>query len=149
MSQVSNKTAISFQIAGIQTLEFAIIKESFKEGAPVEFGMNAGFAVKSLDICEIACVPEVSFVQDGNPFLKIKISMLFRVEPTAWNKHIDKDHPKIEFPKAFADHLLVLSLGTVRGVLHAKTEGTPFNRFFVPTINVAEILTTDTIILKP
>jgi len=36
-----------------------------------------------------------------------------------------------------------LTVGTVRGILHTKTEGTNFNGFVIPTINVTELVTSD------
>ena len=40
-------------------------------------------------------------------------------------------------------HLSVITVGTARGVLHAKTENTPFNKFVLPTINVTELVKED------
>jgi len=40
-------------------------------------------------------------------------------------------------------HLSVMTVGTARVVLHTKTEGTFFNRFLLPTINVPELVTDD------
>ena len=33
-----------------------------------------------------------------------------------------------------------MTIGTTRGILHAKTEGTCFNKYVLPTINVTEII---------
>jgi hypothetical protein len=53
------------------------------------------------------------------------------------------DEKEIILPCGFAQHLLVLTIGTVRGILHAKTEGTAYNQYVLPTINVAEMLKED------
>ena len=45
-------------------------------------------------------------------------------------------------------HLIVLTIGTVRGILHAKTEGTKYNSYILPTINVAELIKTDIVFSK-
>jgi hypothetical protein len=37
----------------------------------------------------------------------------------------------------------MLTIGTSRGILHAKTEGTEFNKFILPTINVNQLVEKD------
>ena len=37
-------------------------------------------------------------------------------------------------------------MGTLRGVLHAKVENTPYNMFILPTINVTELVKEDIVI---
>jgi hypothetical protein len=49
--------------------------------------------------------------------------------------YINEDQKSITFPKAFTDHLLVITTGTLRGALHAKTEDTIFNRFLLQLAN--------------
>jgi len=39
----------------------------------------------------------------------------------------------------------MITTGTARGVLFAKTEATQFSKFFVPTLNVAKMITEDAI----
>ncbi len=46
-------------------------------------------------------------------------------------------------PKGLLCHLAMLTVGTSRGILHAKTEGTCFNKYVLPTINVTEIIKED------
>ncbi|MPN63841.1 hypothetical protein SDC9_211608 [bioreactor metagenome] len=46
-------------------------------------------------------------------------------------------------PKNFMQHLAVITIGTARGILHAKTENTPFNQYVLPTINVSEMIKDD------
>ena len=49
----------------------------------------------------------------------------------------------VSFPKGFMAHLAVITVGTTRGVLHAKTENSKFNKYFLPTINVNELVKND------
>lgn len=39
----------------------------------------------------------------------------------------------------------MLTIGTARGVLHSKTESTPFNSFLLPTLNVNELVKKDVV----
>ena len=40
-------------------------------------------------------------------------------------------------------HLVLLTIGTLRGVLHCKTENTEFEDLKLPTINVNELIPND------
>lgn len=137
---IKEKVQIPFALNGIQTLEFAIIKELYSDNNPdVEIGINAEFGIKSLEYCEIMCTLEVSFLQEGKPFIKIKIGCYFSIKPEQWREYIQKENQSIIFPKGFTDHLLMITTGTLRGALHAKTEGSLFNKFLLPTINVTAL----------
>ncbi len=45
--------------------------------------------------------------------------------------------------KGFLAHLAMITTGTARGVLFAKTEATQFSKFIIPTLNVAEMIKED------
>lgn len=128
---------IEFALIGIQTLEFALLKELYSEcNNQVGIKITVDFQIKSIEDHEMVCMPEVYFIQEEKPFIKLKTACHFSVKPEQWNQFVHPEKGVIIFPKGFTDHLLMLSLGTLRGILHAKTEGTIFNRFFLPTINV-------------
>jgi hypothetical protein len=40
-------------------------------------------------------------------------------------------------------HLTMITVSSVRGVLHAKTEGTIFNKYLLPTLDVTEMVKED------
>jgi hypothetical protein len=46
-------------------------------------------------------------------------------------------------PKDFIRQLLVIAIGTARGVLHTKTENTPFNRFILPVLDATNLIKED------
>ena len=134
----TKKSPIKFRLAGIKTDEFAIIEEALNEqDTATGYSLNTEFGILSHE--KIFCSVSFKFLQKTIPFIKIKVSCIFDIEKYSWNSLIDPENSKIIFPKDFMDHVVVLTLGTLRGVLHAKTEGLKFNHFFVPTINVAEL----------
>lgn len=81
------------------------------------------------------------FMQGKKVFLKIQVSCHFKIEESAWNSFIKQD--QLVVPKGFLAHLAMITTGTARGVLFAKTEGTPFSKYIIPTINVAEMIKED------
>jgi hypothetical protein len=58
-----------------------------------------------------------------------------------WNTYYNPEKQSVLLPANFARHLAMITVGTTRGVLHAKTEKTEFSKFIIPTINLEEIIT--------
>ena len=58
---------------------------------------------------------------------------------------LEQESNLLKVPKGFLSHLAVLTIGTTRGILHAKTEGNCFNKYVLPAINVTEIIKEDAI----
>lgn len=140
---------ISFTLVKIQTLEYAIIEEAFKEmDSDIKFHISTVFSVTNENPRVIVCQLAFSFIQEKIPFIKLKLACYFELKKESWDQSINKEDNTILLSKKFADHLVVLTLGTLRGVLHAKTEGSKFNHFFVPTINISELSSAENIELK-
>lgn len=84
---------------------------------------------------------QFEFIQGKKVFLKIQVSCHFKIEETAWNDFVQEN--KLLVPKDFLAHLAMITTGTARGVLFAKTEGTFFSKFIIPPINVARLIKED------
>ena len=81
----------------------------------------------------------MQFEQKKTPFIIIEIANHFNIEETTWN-NLKKTENGLIIPKEFASHLVMLTIGTLRGTLHCKTENTEFSDFILPTINVTELI---------
>jgi len=131
---------VKFAFVKINTDQFAIIDSAFKKEDNVNFKIGLQFGANR-DNCVISVKTSILFVQNEDPFLIIEASCFFKIEPNDW-KTLGHEN-EIIVPKHIMTHFSVLSVGTVRGILHSKTEGTNFNGFVVPTINITELVTDD------
>jgi hypothetical protein len=140
---MENKDQISFGLRKITTEQFAIIESAFdKDNQNIQIGNGLRFGF-NLEKRVITVLLSVQFNQDKGPFLLLEIGCLFEIIPEHWKTLYDEDTKEIKIPIALVRHLVVLAMGTLRGVLHAKTENTPFNMFLLPTINVTEMVKED------
>lgn len=131
---------IRFSLVKISTDQFAIIPGSFMIGDAVNLKTSLQFgADKENKIISIKV--SFQFEQQTIPFLIIEASCFFKIEPNDWNTFILES--EVIVPKSIITHFAMLTVGTVRGILHAKTEGTNFNGFVIPTINITELVTGD------
>ncbi len=142
MDKKQKNISIGFQLMKITTEQFAIIKEAYnKNNSNVKMSIGLKFGLEKKDKI-IASFIKVQFEQSKTPFIIIEIANHFNIEETAWN-NLEKKDNKIIIPKGFASHLVMLTIGTLRGTLHCKTENTDFNNFILPTINIAELIKDD------
>ncbi len=142
MADTNKVDSVGFQLNKVTTEQFAIIKEAF-DGTDSDVGMSIAlnFGLDS-ENKYIAAFVKIQFEQNNNPFLIIEAGNHFEIEESAW-KAMRKESENIILPQGFACHLVMLTIGTLRGILHSKTENTEFNQFLLPTINVTELIKSD------
>ena len=92
---------------------------------------------------QLAIFIELESTQNTRIIMKLLVSCHFKIKPAAWNKLISVDKKTITFSKGLLTHLAVLTVGTARGVLAAKTEKTVFEKYCLPTVNVSRVFTED------
>lgn len=134
---------IGFALRKINTEEFATIDNEISEdkAVDVQLNVNISFGVNEENKL-LACFLNLQFELDAAPILILKLNIEFEIEESAWN-NFSSTKNKIKIKKGFLQHLAVITVGTARGVLHTKTENTSFNKYYLPTINVSEIITED------
>src|ERR1035437_9405709 len=117
---------IRFILAKIVTDQFAIIESTFNSSEPINLKNGLQFkADKENKLIGIKAT--FQFEQQSKPFLLIEASCFFKIEPNDWTTFVQEE--EIVVPKHVITHFAVLTIGTTRGILHAKTEGTNFNGF--------------------
>ena len=133
-------TQVGFALKGIKTEQFAIFEENYSPKKETSLGTELQFKLDQNNK-QIAVFLGFEFLQGKKVFLKIQVSCHFKIEDSSWNSLIQEN--KLIVPKGFLAHLAMITTGTSRGVLFAKTEATPFSTFIVPTLNVAEMIKED------
>lgn len=127
-----------FRLHNIKTVQFATIGAPPEEGE-IEITAGIDFAIES-KVFLIACISRFEFLSEGNIFIILSVTCEFEVEADTWKGQVKTDEQKHSFDASLMQHLGVVTVGTARGVLHTKTEDTAFNKFFLPTVNVTQIV---------
>src|SRR5699024_2110557 len=117
---------IGFSLNNITTEQFAIIDSSYTEGLLIDLKARLKFGVNS-EKKIFSIIVSISFLQEKAPFIIIEVGCHFTIKEEAWNQFLDESKTELIVPKGFVRHLATISVGTTRGVLHSKTENTPFN----------------------
>ena len=134
------KETIGFALAGIKTEQFATFEENYEAKKKANITTALEFKINKEDR-RIGVYAAFTFEQSKKAFLKINVSCHFSIAPDSWDSFLMED--KIVFPKSFISHLTMLTIGTARGILHCKVEGTEFNKFILPTFNVNQMVNED------
>lgn len=133
---------VGFVLRKIVTEQFAVIDEAYEEGKEVKLNTQIQFSINP-DQKMLGVKAVFKFEQTKIPFLLVEASCHFQITEKAWDSFIQEETKAFVVPAGFMCHLSMLTVGTVRGILHAKTENTPFNKYLIPTINVAAMIADD------
>jgi hypothetical protein len=131
-----------FALVKVTTEQFAIIEECCDEKSGIKVVTNLRFGGDD-EKKMIAVFASSKFECNEKPFIIIEAGCHFIIDPNSWNDMFDAEKRELLVPKEFLRHLSMLTVGTTRGILHAKTENTSFNKFVLPTINVSEMIQSD------
>ena len=124
---------IKYTLRGVSIDQFATPFEP----ASNDFVVNINIPIKTnYQEHAIAIGANVQFVEKGKVFMVAEAFCHYQVEPECWSELSEADSKDVVLPKGFINSLAGIAVSTVRGVLCAKTENTPFARFFVPLIMV-------------
>ena len=136
------ENSIGFALSKVSTEQFAIIEEGFNEKGKIGLNTSLRFAADKRQRY-VAVFASFTFYSDLKPFLIIEAGCHFSIKEAAWKEMIDTESETLTVPRGFLCHLAMLTVGTTRGILHAKTEGTCFNKYIIPTVDVTEIIRED------
>lgn len=95
----------------------------------------------------IAVFSKFSFESESKPFIIVEAGCYFNIIDEAWENMLNSENNSLTVPLGFIKHLAVITVGTTRGILHTKTEDTCYNKYVLPTINVASIIKDDVVFL--
>lgn len=132
---------IGFAMKQIETKQFAIIEEAYKDCSSMSLSLDLNFSTNKNDRVVAASVLFKLQTQSAT-FLIIEVCCFFEIKEDSWKSFSD-DKGVVILPKSLLSFLAMHTIGTTRGVLHAKTENTKYNRFILPPINVAELVKED------
>lgn len=139
---MDNINDIGFKLVVITTDQFAIIEDNYNKDVDVKVQIGFRFAADEKQKL-VAVFNKFTFFSNEKQFLLIEAGCHFAVSDDSWNKMLDKKLKKLTVSKGLLQHMTMLTVGTSRGILHGKTENTPFNQFHIPLINLDELIKED------
>ncbi len=133
---------LEFKIINIKTEQFALFEENHLDKGEINLDTNLSYGLNATERNFIVSI-KFTFGMKKKPFMTIQVNCNFEISQESFNSLIVDD--KIILSNKFIAHMAVITVGTSRGILHSKTEGTIFNKYILPTINVSQMLPEDAI----
>ncbi len=134
---------LGFALVNIKTKQFAIIEEAYRKNGELSIKVDNGYGL-SVEKKQVVVDLSFRFYKKESPFITIEVLCYFEIDKKGWALLQGKGGDII-LPKQLLSHLTVLTVGTTRGILHCKTEGTRYNKYILPTINVNLLVEQDVI----
>ena len=132
---------VRFQLYKVNTEQFAILAENAPQpNAKVTMETNLYFKAATNGE-RLASDVKFTFMVEKAPFLVIEASCEFNIHPEDWKAMLDGN--SVVIPKETLEYLAMQTIGTTRGILHCKTEGTDFNKYMIPPINASAMIKGD------
>lgn len=134
---------IGFNIGQITTDQFAILPDLYWDNKEIGILHELYFGL-DIDNKRIKVSKTAKFQQlENQVFLVISVACHFSINPDEWFKLQELDSSVVTIPRDFALHLATITMGTIRGVLHAKTENTIFNQLILQPLDLTKLVPED------
>lgn len=135
---MTEKEQISFTMNRIITEQFATFADAIPfDNSQIQFGVNFGFNA-NIAKNELGCKVIIAINNGQMPLVKLDVCCVYAIKPADWEKLKQGDTMIID--KGFLSYLAMQTIGTARGILHAKTEDTAFNIYIIPPINTQDVI---------
>lgn len=133
---------VRFRMSRISVEQFAIL---VKDAPQAEVVVDSDVSFGVIPNNQLVAVKfNITFTHEDKTLLVMEVHCYFNVSPDDW-KGFEKEN-KVIIPKDLLAHFAMHTVGTARGVLFCKTEGTLYNQFIIPPMNVVDKIPEDIVI---
>lgn len=134
---------IPFRIRQIKTQQFAMFPDLMVNGNDVSIQSEFHFGVNK-DITDIFCNTKLSYIQSENLLLTVEVNCFFSISPDGSKQLIQQGYIGVDFLR----YLATIATGTVRGIIHTRTENTVLNPIVLPPLNLVDAIKQDFVFKK-
>ena len=127
--------AIKYILRGVSIEQFATVFEP--TGDNIQLNLNIPIRT-NYEERTIAVGANIQFLDRDKLFLVAEVLCHFIIEEDSWNRITDNKTNDAVLPKGLVSNLARIAISTSRGALCAKTENTPYSKFFLPLIEMPE-----------
>lgn len=133
---------IRFKMFRISTGQFAILSSEAPQG---ELEISTSMDLRHANDGSAVMVQALfTFSEKDKKVMILETACEFSIHPEDLQNITEEGN--VVIPKGTIDYFIAQTVGTARGVLHCKTEGTPFNGIIIPPMNVTGMFKEDMII---
>ena len=110
----------------------------FVNGNDVTVNSEFGFGVNG-EVNDIICTTKLTYSQDEKLLLITEVICFFGISEEGSRQLIQQGHIEVNFLR----YLATIATGTIRGIIHTKTENTTLNPIVLPPMNLVDAIKDD------
>ena len=130
---------IFYRFIKLDLTQFAIFEANYVDDEkPLDLSNSFQFAY-SYDNDVVCCATTVVITKENRPILKAELDSYFNIMPESVTSMMDDDC--VVLPTSLMTQFASLGYGSMRGVIYAKTMGTPLEKIILPPNDVQKIFT--------
>ncbi len=126
---------IKYALRGVSIEQFATPSEPSSDN--VQLNLNIPIRTNYQERT-IAVGANIQFTESEKVFLIAEVLCHFIIEESCWKELTEGCTKDAVLPKGLVNNLVRIAISTSRGALCAKTENTPYSKFFLPIIEMQE-----------
>lgn len=107
-------------------------------GEEVQIQSEFNFGVNN-EVNDILCITRISYIQNEKLLLTTEVQCFFTISKEGSKNIISQARIEVDFLR----YLATIATGTVRGIIHTKTENTVLNTIVLPPLNLVEAIKKD------
>ena len=130
---------VEFGLAKIETTEFAILQENYKENVEFELKTDLAFGIDPSNRIIVVGLKN-QFMAEKATFVLLNVNCYFLVGEESWLGFMNKKQDTLKPNTDFLQHLVAVNYSTSRGILHSNLSKSQFNNFVLPLMNVKELV---------
>ena len=127
--------AIKYALRGVSIEQFATVSEPTTDN--IQLNLNIPIRT-NYEERTIAVGANIQFLEQDRPFLIAEVLCHFIIDEDCWNSITENNIKDAILPKGMVNNLARIAISTSRGALCAKTENTPYSKFFLPIIDMPD-----------
>lgn len=134
-----NQMNIPFRLSRIENRQFALLAD-IAENPNINVETSFAFSIAQ-NQSSIRCIGNFVYIQNGEKKVIMEVACHFIIKPEGWD--IMCHDKKMIVPKGLLQHFATIVVGTARGILFAKSEGTKLQGYFLPLVDLTQGITDD------
>lgn len=121
-----------FKMTKIATDQFAILNEAALKDVTIDTSLQFVNHEKGN---KIDCKAGFQFSDGQEKAMLLNVTCTFEINKEDWNA-LAKEDGDVVIPHSLLQFFAVHTIGTARGILHCKTEGTALANIIIPPLNI-------------
>lgn len=137
--EIDEDMIIPFRLEDMETVQWAVFSENYSDDNSIDTQIGFGFRFGiDPETKVVQCILKITLLQNNEIFLVLEVAFAFSIEKNIWTKMTSDQ--KITIPKGLKEHFLVISIGTIRGILYEKTHTSKseIKKFVLPTLDIRD-----------